>query len=83
MATVVTGDLERVPDPWVLVVYLPSCARMDVGLWTGWRWGLVFLILFPRDSRRLHDNVALNQRVDDLFEWGRRIGRVDLEELGR
>jgi len=83
MTAIFTGDLERVPDPRVLEVYLPSCARMDVGLWTGWRRGLVFLILFSRDSCRLHDNVTLDQRVDDLFEWGRWIGRVDLEELGR
>jgi len=80
---VASGDLERIPNPWVFEVYLPSCARMDVRLWTGRRWGLVFLLFFSRDSRHLHGRVAQDQCVDDLLERGRWVGGVDLEELGR
>jgi len=82
VSTVASGDLECVPNPWIFEVYLPSCAGMDVWLWTGRRWCLVFSLFFSCDSRRLHGLVALDQCVDDLLERGCWVGRVDLEELG-
>src|SRR5260221_14472457 len=77
-----SGDLERIPDAWVLEVDAPSRSRVDVRLWACRGGGSLFFLFETRRGFDRGFGVELDQRIHRKLEEGRR-RRGERRQRGR
>jgi hypothetical protein len=63
-SSVTRGNLEGISDSWILKVDAPPRPRVDIGLWSGRRWGALPVLVNPSHRFNGCFGVELDQGID-------------------